>query len=171
MTMKILKKQTNAKDCIVCGTENPFSVRASFYEMEDGSLCALFQYDPNHQSYPERTHGGLISSIIDETIGRAIWITHPNQYACTLRLEIEFHKGVPYGVPLKCVARIDKENAMTFQGHAEILTMDNVMLAKGKALYMFLKMEQISPTTDINLDDLNVMVEDDLTEIDIPEAK
>ena len=69
--MKVRKKQTNAKDCIVCGINNPYGIHASFYEMEDDSLIALFRYKFDHQSYPERVHGGMIAAMLDETIGRA----------------------------------------------------------------------------------------------------
>lgn len=164
--MKVVKKQTNATDCIVCGTENPNGVHASFYEMEDGSLRALFHFDAKHQSYPERTHGGLIAGIIDESIGRAIWIKKPGAYACTLKLNIEYHKGVPYGVPLVCKAYIDHVDNICFKGHAEICNEKGEMLAKGTALYMFLTLKQISPEEDVKEEDINVFVPDNVTEID-----
>ena len=42
--MKVLKKQTNSKDCFICGIENKLGVNASFYEMEDGKLYSLFKF-------------------------------------------------------------------------------------------------------------------------------
>lgn len=167
--MKVIKKQANSHDCLVCGIDNPFGLHASFYEMEDGSLIALFRYDQRHQSYPERTHGGMIAAILDETIGRAVWIKEPDLWACTLKLDIEYHQAVPYGVPLKCVGRIDKENSLTFHGIAEIKTMDDKLLARGIALYMKLPLEKISPKSSengiLNPNDLNVYLPDEVKEI------
>ena len=40
--MKVIKKQTNSKMCIICGVETNAGVGASFYEMEDNSVIALF---------------------------------------------------------------------------------------------------------------------------------
>lgn len=139
--------------------------------MEDHSLIAVFSFDPNHQSYPERTHGGLISALIDETVGRAIWIDEPKTYACTIKLEVSFHKAVPYGEKLYCVGRIDKRNAISFEGHAEIKNKKGELLANGKALYMKLKLEQIAPNSShsghLCEEDLNIDVPDDVKEINI----
>ena len=167
--MKVKRKQGNAKDCIVCGIDNPYGIKASFYEMEDDSVCALFQYQFNHQSYPERVHGGMICAIIDETIGRAIWCSEPGTYGCTLKINIEYHKGVPYNTPLRCIGRIDKKNQITFHGTAEIQTVDGGMLAKGDALYMRLPKSVISPDATANGEkvDADVFVPDDIEEIDL----
>lgn len=167
--MKVISKQNNAKDCIVCGIDNPYGIHASFYNMEDGSCCALFKYKFNHQSYPERVHGGMICAMIDETIGRAIWCTEPETYGCTLKINIEYHKGVPYDTPLMCVGKIDKKNSITFHGVAEIKTMDGEMLARGDALYMRLAKNVISPETVKNGVDVSADVyePDDITDIDI----
>ena len=170
--MKVIKKQANSKDCIVCGVNNPYGVHAAFYEMEDGSLIAKFSFSSNHQSYPERTHGGLISAIIDESIGRAIWISEPKTFGCTLKLNIEFHKAVPYDTPLYCVAKIDKKNAISFHGIAEIKNEEGVMLARGDALYMRLSLAQIAPEHAkegaIHSEDFDIEMPDDVTEINIP---
>jgi len=166
--MKVLKKQNNSHDCLVCGIDNPLGVQASFYEMEDRSLIALFSFKSLHQSYPERTHGGMISALIDETIGRAMWIDQPEGWACTLKLEVQFHKAVPYDVPLKCVAKIDKIDKISFHGTAEISMRDGTLLARGSALYMFLPLTAISPHEGqgIHPEDINVFVPDEIKEID-----
>jgi uncharacterized protein (TIGR00369 family) len=163
--MKVIKKQTNSHDCLVCGVDNPYGVHAAFYEMEDQSLIALFRFDANHQSYPERTHGGMIAAMLDETIGRAVWILDPNVWGCTIKLEIQYHQAVPYDTPLKCVGKIDHLDKMTFHGTAEIKTMDNRLLARGVALYMVLPLSKISPSGEGKAEDLNVYVEDSVKEI------
>lgn len=172
MPMKVTKKQPLSKNCIICGIDNPYGVHASFYELEDNSVCAIFSFSKYHQSYPERTHGGLISAIIDETIGRAIWINDPKAFGCTIKLNISFHKAVPYDEKLYCIGRIDKVNNISFGGHAEIKNQKGELLARGEALYMRLKLEQISPHEAQNnhssLEELNVEVPDDIKEIDLP---
>ena len=126
--MKVLKKQANSKDCFVCGTENPYGIHANFYNMEDLSCVALFQFDSKHQSYPERTHGGNITSIIDETIGRAVWCIDENIWGCTIKLNMQYKKPVPYETPLMCVGKIDTFpiNKRTFNIE-EITASDNIV--------------------------------------------
>ena len=90
--MKVVKKQTNSKLCYICGIENEFGLKAPFYEMEDGSVISIFKYKEIHQSYPERVHGGLITAMLDEIAGRAIWVTEPETWAVTTELNVKFRK-------------------------------------------------------------------------------
>lgn len=164
--MKVIKKQTNSKMCLVCGVDNPEGLKASFYEMEDKSLIALFAFKGLHQSYPERVHGGMITAIIDEAIGRAVWIIDPSVWGVTMKIEIEYHHPVPYDAPLRCVARITDFGKVTFAGEAELQDMSGKMLAKGKALYFRLALSKITNDEHIHPNDLDVLVPDDIKEID-----
>ena len=71
--MFVTEKQRNSKMCVICGLDNPFGVRAPFYNMEDGSVMSVFRFREEHQSYPGRVHGGLISAMLDEMGLRALW--------------------------------------------------------------------------------------------------
>ena len=86
--MKVVGKQTNSRNCIVCGMDNQFGIKAPFYNMEDGSIATIFKYNFFHQSYPGRVHGGMITSMLDELIGRVLWISEPDVYAVTTSLEV-----------------------------------------------------------------------------------
>ena len=63
--MKVIKRQKNSRNCIICGLDNDASVKAPFYEMEDKCLVTIFEFKDFHQSYPERVHGGMISAMLD----------------------------------------------------------------------------------------------------------
>ena len=64
--MKVLGKQRNSRMCVICGMDNPFGVKAQFYNMEDGSVLTPFRFREEHQSYPQRVHGGVIAAMLDE---------------------------------------------------------------------------------------------------------
>lgn len=49
--MKVTSKQRNSKMCVICGMDNPFGVKAQFYNMEDGSVITPFKFKEEHQSY------------------------------------------------------------------------------------------------------------------------
>ena len=49
-----------------------------FYNMEDGSVMTKFKYRKEHQSYPGRVHGGLITAMLDEMGLRALWAKEGN---------------------------------------------------------------------------------------------
>ena len=69
--MKVMRKQRNSRMCVVCGMDNTFGLQAQFYTMEDESVMTLFSFRPEHQSYPGRVHGGLITAMLDELGFRA----------------------------------------------------------------------------------------------------
>ena len=163
--MKVRAKQTNSCNCIVCGINNPAGLKARFYSMEDNSCVALFQFDDIHQSYPNRTHGGLVTAILDETIGRAIWTTSPEIWGVTMKITVEFHKPCPYGVPLKCVARITKETKLIFEGMGELYDQEGNLLDRAYATYFKLPLSQATGNAEIHEEEVNVMVPDDVTEI------
>ena len=161
--MKVIKKQNNGHDCIICGMENQLGLQAQFYEMEDNTVIAKFEFRPEHQSYPGRTHGGMISALLDELIGRAIWIKDPDCWGVTMTLNVKFRKPVPYNTKLTGIGRIDSESSRTFSGSGEIKDSDGNILAEATAVYMKLPIEKIagdSPEVDVD-----VYVADNVTEI------
>ena len=160
--MKVIKKQTNSKMCLVCGLNNEFGLKAPFYEMEDQTLVTLFEYKEWHQSYPERVHGGMISCMLDELIGRAIWIIDPTVWGVTINLNVKFRKPVPYNTKLKGIGKITSNKSRLFEGSGKIIDMESNVLAEATAIYMKLPLSQIAKT---NHEDINIYLEDDVKEI------
>ena len=160
--MKVLKKQTNSKMCIICGMENTAGVHAPFYEMEDGTLISLFSFRDIHQSYPERTHGGMITCMLDEIIGRSIWIVDSTTWGVTTNLSVKYRKPVPYDQPLKAVGKIIENKSRTFKGVGYIYDLDGNLLAEAEAVYIKLPIDKISTTGH---EDCNIYYPDEITEI------
>lgn len=78
--MKVISKQRNSKMCIICGMDNPIGLKAQFYNMEDESVMTIFKYKEEHQSFPQRVHGGLIATMLDELGLRALWAKNQKIY-------------------------------------------------------------------------------------------
>lgn len=134
--MKVLKRQLNSRNCIICGMENEAGVKAPFYELEDGSVASEFSFKLIHQSYPERTHGGMISALLDEVMGRVLWVTEPEAYAVTTTMTITFRRPVPYGVKVKARGYITHNSPRWYSAKGEIYSEEGVLLAEGEARYM-----------------------------------
>lgn len=161
--MKVLKKQTNSKMCLICGIENESGLKAPFYQMEDDTLVSIFEYKEFHQSYPGRVHGGMISCMLDELIGRAIWISEPNMWGVTVSLTVKFRKPVPYNTKLKAVGKITNSRSRIFEGVGELYDLDGNLLASAEATYFKLPLDKIADESDH--EDVNIYVEDDVKEI------
>ena len=169
MKKKVLKKQNNSRNCFVCGVMNDMGLKSAFYELEDGTVAALVEPKPEHQSYPMRVHGGVISAMLDETIGRAINITEPDTWAVTGELTVRFKKPVPYGEQLLVTGRITRNTRLIFDGEGEIYSADGTLCATGKARYVKQPLDVIGGLESHGDFWRCFPSEDDPKEIDVPE--
>lgn len=163
--MKVIRKQANSKMCIICGMENPHGVQAQFYEMEDQSVCALFRFKEEHQSYPGRVHGGMISAMLDELACRAYWVKEPAKLAVTTKLETKYRRPVPYNADLKGIGRIVRMNSKTFEAECRILDQNNQILADGIIRYLVLPADNIT-NADYN-EEMCYLLPDEIKEIHV----
>jgi uncharacterized protein (TIGR00369 family) len=129
---------------MVCGAENPSSLKARFYELDDGEILGVFAPLEVHQSYPGRLHGGMASAILDETIGRAINMTQPDAWGVTVELSLRFKKPVPLDTELRAIGRITRDTRRLFEGTGEIVLPDGTVAVEATGKYMKMPIEQIA---------------------------
>ena len=122
--MKVVSKQKNSRSCFICGMFNPIGLRAEFYNMEDNSVMTLFKYKFEHQSFPQRVHGGLIGTMLDELAMRAYWTQDENMFGVTTSMETKFRKPVPYDVELVGKGIIVSDTSRFFKAQTQILDRD-----------------------------------------------
>jgi acyl-coenzyme A thioesterase PaaI-like protein len=145
MQHTVTGKQHNSKMCFVCGLKNIFGLKTAFYETDNKQLVALFTPRDEHQSYPDRLHGGIATTILDETIGRAISVGREEQlWGVTLDLQTRFIKPVPLNVELKVVARITKEDRRFFEGTGELLLPNGEVAVTGSGRYLKMPIHKIA---------------------------
>jgi len=145
MLHTVTAKQPNSKMCLVCGLKNPFGLHTSFFELDNNELLAVFKPRGEHQSYPGRLHGGIISTILDETIGRAIMIQSEGDiWGVTVDLQIRFKKPVPLDEELRVIGRITKDSSKFFEGTGELLLQDGTVAATGHGKYLKVPLEKIA---------------------------
>ena len=145
MLHTVTAKQPNSKMCLVCGLKNPFGLHTSFFELDNNELLAVFKPRREHQSYPGRLHGGIISTILDETIGRAIMIQSEGDiWGVTVDLQIRFKKPVPLDEELRVIGRITKDSSKFFEGTGELLLQDGTVAATGHGKYLKVPLEKIA---------------------------
>ncbi len=165
--MKVISKQTNSKNCIICGLENQLGVKASFYNMEDGSVGSIFAFKEEHQSYPERVHGGMISALLDELAGRALWVTDPELFGVTAEMSVKFRKPVPYGKILYGKGEITSRRGRVFKAVAKIIDQEKNALAELEGTYVILSADKITGGQAFSKEnDVSFLVSDDIRDID-----
>lgn len=167
--IKVVSKQHNSKMCMICGLDNEYGVRAPFYNMEDGSVMTLFNYREQHQSYPGRVHGGLITAMLDEMGLRAVWAKeggNENIWGVTMSLETKYRKPVPYNTPLIGKGIITKFTPRFFVTHASIMDLEGNVLADGDINYIHLDPQKIAADVMIH-EEMHYLIEDGVKEIKI----
>jgi len=144
MDHQVTAKQQNSKMCFVCGLGNKSGLQASFYEVEGGQLVALFTPCEEHQGYPDRMHGGLAATILDETIGRALMISQDEAWGVTAEFSVRYKKPVPLGQELRVVGRITRDTKRIFEGTGEILLPNGEIAVEGVGKYIKLPIDDIA---------------------------
>lgn len=164
--MKIISKQRNSKMCMICGLDNEYGVNAPFYNMEDGSVMSVFQYKWQHQSYPGRVHGGLITAMLDEMGLRSLWAKELSEatFGVTLSLDTKYRKPIPYETDLIGRGIVVKETSKFLVTDASIMDMRGVVLANGMIKYIKMDTQKISEGVQIH-EEMPYLVEDGRTEI------
>ena len=150
MKYRIVKKQHNSRMCFTCGLKNEFGLKASFFELENGDLAAVFTPGDGHQGYPGRLHGGVAGAILDETIGRAILINHDNVWGVTAELTTKYLKPIPLNEEIRVLGRITKDTSRLFEGTGEILLKNGEVAAKGFGKYIKMPLDRISEFDEEN---------------------
>jgi uncharacterized protein (TIGR00369 family) len=168
MSTKVIAKQHNSRMCFVCGLKNPAGLKASFYEVEDDQLVALFKPCEQHQGYPGRLHGGLAATILDETIGRAMNINQNEIWGVTVEFSVRYKKPVPLDQELRVVGRITNQRSRMFEGTGEILLPDGEVAVVGHGKYIKLPLEEISDFDYEEQEWKSVPKEGDPLEIELP---
>ena len=164
--MKVVSKQRNSKMCAICGMDNEYGVHAQFYNMEDGSVMTKFKYREEHQSYPGRVHGGLITAMLDEMGLRALWAKEGSEekFGVTMSLDTKYRKPVPYNTELIGKGILIKENSKFFVVDSKILDLEGNVLANGIIKYIKLDTNKINENIDAH-EEMCYLIEDDVKEI------
>ena len=163
--MKVVGKQRNSKMCFICGMDNPIGLKAQFYNMEDGSVITKFQYREEHQSFPQRVHGGLIATMLDELGLRALWAKGSEErFGVTLSMESKFRKPVPYNEILIGKGLVKKETSKFITIDTEIFNTSGDLLANAEVKYIKLDVNKIVGGIDSH-EEMCYLIQDDVKEI------
>lgn len=168
MKLKVIKKQSNSKNCFVCGRENEASLKARFFEMEDKSVIALATARSIHQSYPFVVHGGVSTALLDETMGRAIMTLEDEMLGVTVEMCTKFHKTVPYDVPLVIHARVTEQGEKIYTSEGSIILPDGTVAVTATGKFYKMNAEKLA-SKGVPADLMSYYPENqEITEIEIP---
>jgi acyl-coenzyme A thioesterase PaaI-like protein len=132
--MKI--KQPSARNCFVCGVENPRGLHIHFYETAPDEVTAEFTIPEEYEGYPGILHGGVAAAILDEAAGRSYMGSDPDnsKFMYTAELKVKYKKHIPVGKPIKIVGRQGKRVRWTAEATSAIYDTEGNILAQAVAI-------------------------------------
>lgn len=165
VSLKVISKQRNSRMCFICGMDNPIGLKAPFYNMEDGSVMTLFRYGEAHQSFPERVHGGLAATMLDELGLRALWTkSGEDVLGVTMSMTVKYRKPVPYNEPLIGKGIVIKETSQFATMKTEIYDQKGCLLVNAEVSYIKLSPQKIAEGIQPH-EEMCYLIEDNVTEI------
>lgn len=136
-----MEKQPNSRMCFVCGIENSIGLKLRFYTDDQGRCITRFHPRPEHQGYPGHLHGGIISTLLDESMGRVL--TSQGVFALTGRLNIKFGKPVPLDQELTIIGELTRSRSRSYEAIGRIELPDATVLVEGSGTYVRLPEEAL----------------------------
>ncbi len=113
--MSTLRRQPGSALCFVCGTENPHGLGVEFFD--DGvRVFADLRAAEWQQGWPGVLHGGIVTALLDETIGRVAFLH--DRWVQTAKLQVRFVKPAPLGRTLRATGELvrDAKRLMEMRG-------------------------------------------------------
>jgi uncharacterized protein (TIGR00369 family) len=119
--------------CYVCDPSNPFGLRVAF-RLEDGKAVGQFIPQPEHQSFEDITHGGVLSALLDAAMNR-ILLFHSVK-AKTARLKVRFKNEAKIGEPLTVIGEVVRVKKLYALTRGEVKDSQNNTIAQGEAIFI-----------------------------------
>jgi acyl-CoA thioesterase len=112
---------------------------------QDGTCVSEMELDQRHFSLAERVHGGVLASMLDTTLGGAVFGGIPKGKGCaTLSLNINFFRPVTAG-KLVCTARLGNLSRQTAYASGEIHDEKGRLIASATATFFLTPTVQQPP--------------------------
>jgi len=127
-------KLPNASHCFVCGMENQSGLQLSFYVNNDRQVESRVVIGEQFQGYPGVAHGGIVATILDETLARSLMADDPNRFLFTGRLTTRYRKPTPVNTPLRAVGVVKRDRGRMAECSSYLYDMDGKLLAEAEGL-------------------------------------
>ncbi|HEX9015178.1 MAG TPA: PaaI family thioesterase [Chloroflexota bacterium] len=138
MTREITR-QPGSRSCFVCGRENPIGLKVEFYQ-DGNQVVTHFTPGPEHQGYPDRMHGGIASTLLDETVGRAGFIY--GFWTFTVDFHVKYRKPIPLGQEITVIGEMTKDRGRAIEAKGEIRLADGSVAMEANGLFFKIKPDE-----------------------------
>jgi acyl-coenzyme A thioesterase PaaI-like protein len=125
--------------CFGCGDRNEIGLHLAFYRSDHG-VCGRFTPRQEHEGYMRMTHGGIVSTVLDEAMSWAV--IDSGRLAVTAKMAVEFRRPVLSGEELTITARVTRDRGRAVEAEGELRSSDGELLVTSSALFIRVSEEQ-----------------------------
>jgi acyl-coenzyme A thioesterase PaaI-like protein len=122
--------------CIVCGPDNPRGLKLQFVTEPDTSVSAEWQASSEFEGYSGVLHGGVISTLLDEAMAKAVAANH--WQAMTVELTVRYRHHVATGEVLRIRGRIKERKKRRILTEASVETIGGEPRAVASGIFLSL---------------------------------
>lgn len=128
------------EDCFVCGEKNAGGLGLKF-SYEDGEAIARYTPAADKCGYRDLVHGGILSTLLDETMGWAPSY-EKRQMCVAAELKIRFVLPVRAGTPLVVRGRFTEDKRLFWKCTGTIEGEDGTVYVRGQGTFVPISPEE-----------------------------
>ena len=131
----------NDDHCFACGKQNPIGLKLEFIMGDNDVIRGTFCPNRVHQGYDGIVHGGILATLVDESMAQLL--KHKGVMAVTATLEMKYRRPALVGEMLRIEARPIEIREKTFRIEAKLENAKNEVVAEGNALFMRITQDRL----------------------------
>ena len=123
--------------CYACGPDNPHGLRLHFTRTEQGEMIAEWTPDAYTEGFRGIVHGGIVSTVLDESMAKAVVAI--GQEALTAELRVRFRRHVAAGMPVQVRGWVAGRKRRVIETEATLTGAQGTEFAHAWASFLVLK--------------------------------
>lgn len=128
-------------NCFGCSVQNDIGLKLEFVDGLD-EVSARVSLGRQYESYPGIVHGGIVSTVLDESMGRAIMV-FTGKMAVTMGLRVRFISICESFAAYRVLGKIVSITGNMIKAEARLLTPTGDLVALGEASWIVIEPEAV----------------------------
>ncbi len=120
--------------CFACGPDNAQGLQLVFTVEEEGRAHTTYVALDGHVGYPDIVHGGILATLVDETMAKAI--QGLGETGVTAQLELHFRRPARVGQMLRVEGWVVERRGRKWQTRAQVRDEQGQIITEGHGVFV-----------------------------------